>query len=144
MRSNFSHPMLFLRPLHYSARVSRPANGVFAAGAHTDYGMLTLLATDGVPGLQILKNHTWLDVPSLPGALIVNLGDMLERYASLTCDAAVGMRCICASVSRCSMQYVIHLVLQMDERHVQVDSASCGKHKWKRQVLVPLFLRAKL
>jgi isopenicillin N synthase-like dioxygenase len=46
-----------------------------------------LLATDGVPGLQILKNRMWLDVPSLPGALIVNLGDMLERCAFLRCDA---------------------------------------------------------
>jgi isopenicillin N synthase-like dioxygenase len=87
MRSKFSRPMLFLRPLHYSAQVSRPAEGVCAAGAHTDYGMLTLLATDGVPGLQILKNRMWLDVPSLPGALIVNLGDMLERCAFLRCDA---------------------------------------------------------
>jgi isopenicillin N synthase-like dioxygenase len=33
----FGRPMVFLRPLRYSAEVSRPGDGVFGAGAHTDY-----------------------------------------------------------------------------------------------------------
>jgi isopenicillin N synthase-like dioxygenase len=36
-----------------SLQVSAPGEGVFGAGAHSDYGMLTLLATDEVPGLQV-------------------------------------------------------------------------------------------
>jgi isopenicillin N synthase-like dioxygenase len=78
-RERFSAPMLFLRPLHYSSEISKPQEGLFAAGAHTDYGMFTILATDGCPGLQILHRRKWIDVPAIPGALIVNLGDMLER-----------------------------------------------------------------
>lgn len=35
------------------AQVSAPTDGVFGCGAHSDYGMLTILATDGVPGLQV-------------------------------------------------------------------------------------------
>ena len=35
--SKFDRPMVFLRPLRYSAEVSRPGDGVFGAGAHTDY-----------------------------------------------------------------------------------------------------------
>lgn len=77
----FSRPMLALRPLHYPATRSRPEEGLFAAGAHTDYGMLTLLSTDDVPGLQLFsKERRWVDVPPLPGAFIVNLGDMLQRW----------------------------------------------------------------
>ena len=67
-----------LRLLHYSDRVSSPDDGIYACGAHSDYGMLTLLLTDGTPGLQIREHDEWLNVESRPGELIVNLGDMLE------------------------------------------------------------------
>jgi hypothetical protein len=36
-----------------AAEQSVPEDGVFGAGAHSDYGMLTLLKTDDVPGLQV-------------------------------------------------------------------------------------------
>ena len=78
-RSAFNPPMAFLRPLHYSAARSCPEQGVLGVGPHTDYGMLTLLLTDGTPGLQILQGEAWVDVEAVPGSLIVNLGDMLER-----------------------------------------------------------------
>jgi isopenicillin N synthase-like dioxygenase len=34
--------------------VSNPAKGVFGAGAHSDYGLITLLATDDIVGLQVI------------------------------------------------------------------------------------------
>ena len=40
--------------LRYAPERSTPESGVLACGAHSDYGMFTLLATDDVPGLQIL------------------------------------------------------------------------------------------
>ena len=79
----FTRPMAFLRPLHYSAERSSEAEGLYAAGAHCDYGCLTLLATDGVPGLQICTDGaTWRDVPPIAGALHMNLGDMLARWTN--------------------------------------------------------------
>lgn len=51
----FSHPTALLRPLKYAAAASDPRAGKFAAGAHSDYGVLTILATDGTPGLQVRK-----------------------------------------------------------------------------------------
>lgn len=78
----FDRPMVFLRPLRYSGRVSRPDDGVFGAGAHTDYGMLTILATDGQPGLQVHLGGAWVDVPPAPGCFVCNLGDMLERWTN--------------------------------------------------------------
>ncbi len=96
----FSPPMAFLRLLHYSKQKSDIAKGIFACGAHSDYGMVTLLATDDQPGLQILVNKTmgdsycttegkqekeeiWVDVhPPPKGTFVVNLGDMLERWTN--------------------------------------------------------------
>jgi isopenicillin N synthase-like dioxygenase len=46
---------------------------------HTDYGLLTILAHDGTPGLQVRSGGGWLDVPAVDGTFVVNLGDMLER-----------------------------------------------------------------
>jgi isopenicillin N synthase-like dioxygenase len=43
-----------------SARVSNPAKGVYGAGAHSDYGLITLLATDDVVGLQVIHLTTIL------------------------------------------------------------------------------------
>jgi isopenicillin N synthase-like dioxygenase len=82
----FQKPMVFLRPLHYKATVSNEQEGQFAAGAHSDYGCLTILYTDGTPGLQIFYKGEWIDVvvPDNSGSdvFVVNLGDMLERWTA--------------------------------------------------------------
>ncbi|KAJ4895064.1 2-oxoglutarate (2OG) and Fe(II)-dependent oxygenase superfamily protein [Raphanus sativus] len=79
-------PIATMRLLHYQG-VSDPSQGIYACGAHSDYGMMTLLATDGVMGLQICKDKNakpqkWEYVPAIKGAYIVNLGDMLERWSN--------------------------------------------------------------
>ena len=52
-------------------------------GAHSDYGCITLLHTDGTPGLQLRAvNGEWRDVIAPPGSFIVNLGDMLARWTN--------------------------------------------------------------
>jgi isopenicillin N synthase-like dioxygenase len=51
------------------------------AGPHTDWGMLTVLATDATPGLQIRHAGAWIDVAPRPGAFVVNIGDLLHRWS---------------------------------------------------------------
>ncbi|XP_004513040.1 kihadalactone A synthase LFS-like isoform X2 [Cicer arietinum] len=80
-------PIATLRLLHYGGQTLDPSKGLYGAGAHTDYGLVTLLATDDVSGLQICKDRDakpqkWEDVPPMKGAFIVNLGDMLERWSN--------------------------------------------------------------
>ena len=79
----FDDPMAVIRLLHYSKEQSVPDKGVYACGAHSDYGMITLLLTDENPGLQIYtKNGKWINVPPRPDLFVVNLGDMLERWTN--------------------------------------------------------------
>ncbi|KAG7350370.1 2-oxyglutarate/Fe(II) oxygenase [Nitzschia inconspicua] len=47
---------------------------------HSDYGSLTLLLTDGVPGLQAFVNGQWIPVPYIEGALVVNIGSLLSEW----------------------------------------------------------------
>lgn len=49
-------------------------------GPHADWGFLTLLLQDGTGGLQARPSSGagWVDVPPVPGALVVNVGEMLE------------------------------------------------------------------
>jgi isopenicillin N synthase-like dioxygenase len=78
-------PLASLRLLHYEETQSDTATGVYACGAHSDYGMITVLWTDENDGLQIFDKRgcqEWVSVPSIPGCLVVNLGDMLERWTN--------------------------------------------------------------
>ena len=52
-------------------------------GAHTDYGIVTVLWADAVPGLEILdREGNWHSVVPAPGALLINLGDLLARWTN--------------------------------------------------------------
>jgi isopenicillin N synthase-like dioxygenase len=54
-----------------------------ALGAHTDYGILTILLADVLPGLQILSDSSdWVDVMPEPGAFIMNVGDALAVWTN--------------------------------------------------------------
>ncbi len=72
-----------LRLAHYPDIGAERPSGALRAGAHTDYGTLTLLWTDGVPGLQVeASDGAWVDVDPLDGGLIVNLGDLMQRWTN--------------------------------------------------------------
>lgn len=74
-----------LRILNYpQIRVDDDVNKVhIRAGAHTDYGAMTILKSGG-PGLQLQlsKDSTWIDVPHLEDSFIINLGDLMQRWTN--------------------------------------------------------------
>ena len=76
----FDRPMATLRLLRYPT----PQEGLrIGAGAHTDYGNLTLLATDDVGGLEVrTRAGQWMAAPFVSGAFVVNIGDCLMRWTN--------------------------------------------------------------
>lgn len=76
-------PMAVLRLLHYPQAPTRIDKGQLGAGEHTDYGCVTLLATDGVGGLEVrTRSGEWLAAPHVPGAFVCNIGDCLMRWTN--------------------------------------------------------------
>jgi hypothetical protein len=45
---------------------------------HTDNDFITVLLQDHIGGLQVLYENTWVDVSPVPGALVINIGDLLQ------------------------------------------------------------------
>jgi isopenicillin N synthase-like dioxygenase len=76
----------FLRLNHYPTRDPAEASADRPAGLgihhHTDAGALTVLLTDGKPGLEVLKDDVWRPVDPPPGGLIVNIGDMVQVWSN--------------------------------------------------------------
>jgi isopenicillin N synthase-like dioxygenase len=76
--------MYHLRHIHYPPqRTSTPAPGQLGCGVHTDYGTVTLLADDGVGGLQVMRRDgAWIDVRIPDDLLVVNLGDLMAIWTN--------------------------------------------------------------
>lgn len=74
-----------MRLLHYPSQPpDSPQKLTRGIGAHTDFGTITLLLQDKVAGLQVFDHATkeWLDVQPTPGAFVVNLGNLMQRWSN--------------------------------------------------------------
>ncbi len=72
-----------LRAVNYPEQDRAPLPGQMRAGAHTDYGTLTVLRQDSVGGLEVLdRSDTWVGVDSVPEAFVINIGDLMARWTN--------------------------------------------------------------
>lgn len=102
-----------LRLLHYPP-VGAEAGGAIRAGAHEDINLITLLLGAQEAGLELLaKDGRWLSVSPPEGAIVVNIGDMLQRLTNHVLPSTThrvrnpeGAR---AGHSRYSMPFFLHL-----------------------------------
>ena len=78
-----NHHISGLNATRYPKQTIQPKPGQLRAGQHTDYGSLTILATDGSPGgLQVWLDGDWQDVMPVPDAFIINLGDLMAQWTN--------------------------------------------------------------
>lgn len=72
-----------LRLLHYPPLQTPPKPGQVRAGEHSDYGSVTLLFQDEIGGLEVqTTSGEWIAAPSIPDTLIVNTGDLMQRWTN--------------------------------------------------------------
>ncbi|KAL7537535.1 hypothetical protein ACHAXR_007894 [Thalassiosira sp. AJA248-18] len=82
------NPMCTLRLLHYPP--TNEADKSQGCGAHTDYGLFTILQQDSIGGLQVRNNHRhWIDAKPLKGSFVINVGDMLSHWTNSVYSSTV-------------------------------------------------------
>ncbi|MEM8708174.1 MAG: 2-oxoglutarate and iron-dependent oxygenase domain-containing protein [Actinomycetota bacterium] len=78
-----ARPLVGTRLVHYPNATEQVIRNQLGCGAHSDYGCVTVLATDGTAGLQLRdRDDVWHHIAAPPGAFIINFGDMLERWTN--------------------------------------------------------------
>jgi isopenicillin N synthase-like dioxygenase len=72
-----------LRCVLYPEQSEAPQAGQLRYGPHTDFSGFTILRQDCAPGgLQVKTGEGWADVPSIPGSLVINAGDLIQRWTN--------------------------------------------------------------
>lgn len=77
-------PQAFMRVINYPDQPDDPLPGQLRAGAHSDYGTLTILRSENVAGgLQVRdRDGSWLDVVTVPESFVINIGDMMQYWTN--------------------------------------------------------------
>ncbi|MER7922308.1 2-oxoglutarate and iron-dependent oxygenase domain-containing protein [Streptomyces sp. NPDC096057] len=73
-----------LRAIHYPHTDIPPLPGQMRAGAHTDYGSVTIVRQEvAAGGLEVFtQDGDWVPVPVVPGAFVVNIGDLMAQWTN--------------------------------------------------------------
>jgi len=79
----YREPSRTMRILRYPPHPAAARANQLGAGAHTDWGGVTLLAQDDLGGLEIRNAaDEWIQATPIPGTFVINLGDLMQRWTN--------------------------------------------------------------
>ena len=90
------------------------ADGYLGVNHHTDAGVLTVLLQDEQPGLQVWKDGGWHLVEPLHGALVVNLGDIVQVWSNDRYVAALHRGVVSPDAERFSVPFFLNPSYETD------------------------------
>ena len=120
MRFNY-YPLV--DPLEAEAAAQTVQLGDMALHHHTDAGALTILLQDEVGGLQVSQNDAWFDVPPVAGALVINVGDMMQIWSNDRYRAALHRVRPVADQPRYSVPFFFNPAYETDCAPLATDAA---------------------
>ncbi|MEO5943755.1 MAG: 2-oxoglutarate and iron-dependent oxygenase domain-containing protein [Ferruginibacter sp.] len=141
-----------LRAIHYPPITQEPKSAI-RAEQHEDINLITLLIGASADGLEILTNkNEWVPVTSLPDQIVVNVGDMLQRFTNnklrSTTHRVVNPGREVWHTSRFSVPFFLHPRSSMslksldsciDEKHPALyDDATAGEYLNERLIEIGL------
>jgi isopenicillin N synthase-like dioxygenase len=141
-----------LRAIHYPPITQEPKSAI-RAEQHEDINLITLLIGASADGLEILtKKNEWVPVTSLPDQIVINVGDMLQRFTNnklrSTTHRVVNPSREVWSTSRFSIPFFLHPRSSMslksldsciDEKHPALyDVATAGEYLNERLIEIRL------
>lgn len=82
-RSRYRKPLGRGQLIRYPPQPAGADREHFGVAPHTDFGCITLLLQDDSGGLEVcLRDGRWVAAPPMPGALVVNIGDLMARWSN--------------------------------------------------------------
>ena len=137
-----------MRLLHYP-----PLDGIegeaIRAGAHGDINLITLLLGAEEAGLELLtKDGTWLDASPPEGAMVINVGDMLERLTNHVLPSTIhrvrNPDAARARFSRYSMPFFLHLRSDFPIKTLPQCVSPDSPDRYPEPILADQFLQQRL
>lgn len=137
-----------MRLLHYP-----PLDGIegeaIRAGAHGDINLITLLLGAEEAGLELLtKDGTWLDASPPEGAMVINVGDMLERLTNHVLPSTIhrvrNPDAARARFSRYSMPFFLHLRSDFPIKTLSQCVTAQNPDRYPEPILADQFLQQRL
>ena len=116
------------------------ADQVLGLSPHSDGPILTVLLQDVVEGLQVKKDGTWCTIKPIPGALFVNMGDMMEVRVQIhfffyicvlgSSDILYGLAIIMVHVGQCKGYILLIFLFVFHVWSMFIKRSISGKPPW--------------